>query len=61
MIFPTVHSLKKLVKNMKKKYKENLMLFLDLHGHSLRKNVFAYSVRYHIEDLRYYTAKYIPK
>ncbi len=27
---------------MKLQYKSNLFMFLDLHGHSTKKNVFAY-------------------
>lgn len=32
-------------------------MFLDLHGHSVKKNVFAYGPEYPIFDLKYYTSR----
>ena len=41
-IFPEVYAIKKLVTENKDLYKENLLMFLDFHGHSVKKNVFMY-------------------
>lgn len=41
-VFPEVHAIKKLVTENKELYQDNLLLFLDFHGHSVKKNVFVY-------------------
>jgi cytosolic carboxypeptidase protein 2/3 len=54
-LFPTVAGLKQMIAETKKTYKENFVLFLDLHSHSVRKNIFMYAPRFPIDDIRYYT------
>ena len=41
-ISPEVHALKKLVNENKALYEDRLLMFLDFHGHSVKKNVFMY-------------------
>ena len=41
-ISPEVFALKKLVTETKSVYGNNLVMFLDFHGHSVKKNVFMY-------------------
>ena len=41
MVFPEVYAFKNFVIEQKAIYKENLSLFIDFHGHSV-KNTFAY-------------------
>jgi murein tripeptide amidase MpaA len=42
MVFPEVFAFKNFVAEQKAIYKENLSLFIDFHGHSVKKNTFAY-------------------
>lgn len=61
MLFPTVHALKELVRSMKTIYNNRLLIFLDLHGHSVKKNVFAYGPEYPIFDINYFKCRLMPK
>jgi len=40
--FPEVHAFKKLVTENKIVFKDDLSIFLDFHGHSVKKNTFVY-------------------
>ena len=42
LLFPTACSLKSLVTSLKKDFGENVLGFIDLHGHSVKKNIFIY-------------------
>lgn len=41
-LIPEVRSLKELVLKLKGEFKNRMLIFLDLHGHSVKKNVFLY-------------------
>ena len=45
----------------KKKYGNNLIMFLDFHGHSVKKNIFVYGPDYPIFDISYYKCRILPK
>jgi murein tripeptide amidase MpaA len=47
-IFPEVYAFKKFVIDNKSLYRENLLMFLDFHGHSTKKNVFVYGPEFPI-------------
>jgi hypothetical protein len=47
-LIPEVRALKELVAKLKGEYKGRLIMFLDLHGHSVKKNVFLYGPEYDI-------------
>ena len=40
--FPETFHLLELIKDLKTKYKQKLNVFIDLHGHSVKKNIFMY-------------------
>jgi hypothetical protein len=42
-------------------YKDSLFMFLDLHGHSTKKNVFAYGPEFPIAEKFYYQARVFAK
>ena len=46
LLIPEVKSLKELVLKLKKEFENQLIFFLDFHGHSVRKNVFVYGPQY---------------
>lgn len=48
LLIPEVRSLKELVGKLKGEFKNRLLMFLDLHGHSVKKNVFLYGPEYDI-------------
>ena len=60
-IFPEIHSLKKLVSEYKKKFGQNFAMFMDFHGHSVKKNVFMYGPEYNIMDRYYYESRIFPR
>lgn len=60
-IFPEISALKDLVIKCKREYKNNLLLFLDFHGHSIKKNVFMYGPEFPITDRYYYESKILPR
>lgn len=41
-LIPEVRALKDLVINLKAEFKNRFIMFLDMHGHSVKKNVFIY-------------------
>lgn len=52
--FPETYYLKEYVYELKLKYKNHFDLFIDLHGHSIKKNVFIYGPEYPINENSYY-------
>ena len=61
IFYPTVAALKELVAETKKTFGNNLIMFLDLHGHSVKKNIFAYGPEYPIFDINYFKCRLLPK
>jgi len=61
ILYPTVVALKDLVADTKKVFGNNFLMYLDLHGHSVKKNVFAYGPEYPIYDLNYIKCRLLPK
>jgi hypothetical protein len=41
-LYPETVALKELVASLRRLFKSDLVMFLDLHGHSLKRNVFMY-------------------
>jgi cytosolic carboxypeptidase protein 2/3 len=46
LLIPEVKALKDLVVRLKYEWKARLMFFFDMHGHSIKKNVFLYGPEY---------------
>lgn len=61
MLFPSVVALKELVAETKRNAGDNLILFIDMHGHSVKKNVFMYGPDYPVYDLKYFRCRLLPK
>ncbi|CAD8208102.1 unnamed protein product [Paramecium octaurelia] len=61
ILFPTVQAMKRLVKDQYKKYGSNLTAFIDLHGHSIKKNAFLYGPEYTLWNYNYYKCRILPK
>jgi hypothetical protein len=51
MPVPVVKALQKYAKELKEIYGKRLILFLDFHGHSIKKNVFCYGPDYQMSDV----------
>lgn len=60
-VFPEIYAFKKLVAENKAIYGDNLLMFIDFHGHSVKKNVFMYGPEFPIIDRNYYEARVFPK
>ena len=61
MLFPTVAGLEKLILEKQSKGKDKIILFLDIHGHSLKKNAFTYGPSFSIFDPRYYECRLLSR
>lgn len=61
LLIPEVRALKELVGKLKAEFKNRLLMFLDLHGHSVKKNVFLYGPEYDIWETNYYKTRILPK
>lgn len=60
-LFPEVYHFKKLVSENKVLFGDKLVMFLDFHGHSTKKNTFVYGPEFPIIDRFYYEARLFPK
>lgn len=40
---------------------KSIIAFIDMHGHSWKKNVFMYGPQYPIHDMRYFKCRLLPK
>lgn len=60
-LFPEVYCMKKLVTECKKRFGQQFWMFLDIHGHSVKKNVFMYGPEYNIMDSYYYESRILPR
>ena len=60
-IFPEIYSLKQMFWGYKQLYQQDAFIYLDFHGHSIKKNVFAYGPEYPIIHKNYYESRMIPK
>ncbi|EAR82912.1 zinc carboxypeptidase family protein (macronuclear) [Tetrahymena thermophila SB210] len=61
ILYPTIVSMKDLTLELKRTYGKNFNIFIDLHGHSVKKNVFVYGPEFPIYDLNYYKCRIFPK
>ena len=61
VLFPTVFATKELIAQCKNQYGDNLIAFFDLHGHSIKRNVFIYGPDYPTNKRQYYISRFIPK
>ena len=59
-LHPTVFAMKKLVEEIQLKRQE-IWSYIDLHGHSLKKNVFIYTPQFPVHSPHYYKVKVLPK
>ena len=64
-LHPIVCAIKKLIKDERPDLRENsenpILAFIDMHGHSRKKNVFMYGPEFPIHDNRYISMRIIPK
>lgn len=51
--FPEIFHLIDYTKKLKKEHKQRLSIYLDLHGHSVKKNVFFYGPDYNLAHTYY--------
>ena len=62
-LHPIVCAVKKLIRDLKPDPTETkkILAFIDMHGHSRKKNVFMYGPQYPIHDTRYFKMRILPK
>ncbi len=61
LLFPTVFAFKELIQDCKKKFGDKIMAFFDLHGHSIKRNVFIYGPEHATNKREYFLSRFIPK
>lgn len=61
LLFPTVFALKELLLECRNKYGDKILAFFDLHGHSIKRNVFIYGPDHPANKQEYYMSRFIPK
>lgn len=59
--FPQIYYLVKFAEELKKTHKKRFCIYLDLHGHSVKKNVFMYGPEYSIQDQNYEICRQLPR
>ena len=59
--FPEVFQLLRLGEDLKKRHKKQFCIYVDLHGHSIKKNVFMYGPDYTLQDYNYEISRELPK
>ena len=59
--FPQIYYLLKFAEQLKKTHKKRFCIYLDLHGHSVKKNVFMYGPEYSIQDQNYEISRQLPR
>ncbi|KRX08300.1 hypothetical protein PPERSA_01761 [Pseudocohnilembus persalinus] len=60
LLFPSVIQLKKFINEQIHIFKK-VEMFLDFHGHSVKKNIFSYAPQFSIWDINYYNSRLLPK
>jgi hypothetical protein len=59
--FPETFLLLELARELKRKHKRRFCLYIDLHGHSVKKNVFMYGPDFGIQHANYETSRELPR
>ena len=59
--FPQISSVVSLARKLKLKYKKKFSIFIDLHGHSNKRNTFMYGPQFGIQTANYELCRKIPK
>ena len=55
MLVPTVSNMMGMAMGLAKTYRDRLVAYLDFHGHSINRNVFAYGPHYKLQDVILYS------
>lgn len=59
--FPESFHLIELAKELKMKHKKRFCFYIDLHGHSVKKNVFMYGPDFNIQHTNYELCRELPR
>lgn len=59
--FPEIYHLLRFAEEVKKVHKKRFCIYLDLHGHSIKKNIFMYGPDYSLQDSNYDICRELPK
>jgi hypothetical protein len=59
--FPEVFQLLRLAEEVRRRHHNRFCLFLDLHGHSIKKNAFMYGPDYALQDANYDLCRQLPR
>ncbi len=60
-VFPEIIGMRDFTKKLKQKYGKNFLFFIDLHGHSTRKNSFFFGPEYSVFDEEYPKCRMLAK
>jgi hypothetical protein len=60
-MFPELFAIVSYIKKLKKKYPNQVKMFLDLHGHSSQSNVFTYGPPHQEKNDNYFLSRLFPE
>lgn len=60
-VFPEIIGVRDYVQKLKNKYGSKFLFFIDVHGHSTRKNSFFYGPEFPVFDEEYHKCRMLPK
>ena len=61
ILHPSIYYTKKLVTQIQKVEKKSILIYLDFHGHLIKKGSFMYGADYPIHHINYYKIRILPK
>ncbi|CAD8110508.1 unnamed protein product [Paramecium sonneborni] len=60
-LYPTVYAMKQLISDLYQVYGDQIIGFIDIHGHSAKKNVFLYGPEFQLWNCNYYKSRLFAK
>ncbi|CAD8105961.1 unnamed protein product [Paramecium sonneborni] len=60
-LYPTVYAMKQLISDLYQVYGDQIVGFIDIHGHSAKKNVFLYGPEFQLWNCNYYKSRLFAK
>ncbi|CAD8097392.1 unnamed protein product [Paramecium primaurelia] len=60
-LYPTVYAMKQLISDLYQVYGDQIVGFIDIHGHSAKKNAFLYGPEFQLWNCNYYKSRLFAK
>ncbi|CAD8189790.1 unnamed protein product [Paramecium pentaurelia] len=60
-LYPTVYAMKQMISDLYQLYGDQIIAFIDIHGHSAKKNAFLYGPEFQLWNCNYYKSRLFAK